>query len=121
MNWLAILLRALSLIAPVVKTVQVVAADDASGATKKQMAQDAITGATGIAGTFLNPADQQAATVISGIVSTEIDNTVANLKSTNSMPVKIMTGVTSGIADAVGIASALNTPTTAAVAAGMVP
>jgi hypothetical protein len=37
------------------------------------------------------------------------------------MPVKIVTGVTSGIADAVGIASALNTPTTAATAAGMVP
>ena len=121
MNWIAILMRALGLIEPVVKIVQLEAAANATGASKKQMAQIAVTGATGIAGTFLNPADQQKANLISSIVSAEIDNTVANLKSTNSMPVKIVTGVTSGIVDAIGIASAFNTPTTAAVAAGMVP
>lgn len=78
MNWLSL---ALALLPGIVHGIQAVVGDKASGATKKQMAKDALAVATGTAGTVLtgdNATYAQAASQIAGLA---IDQTVAIAKA----------------------------------------
>jgi hypothetical protein len=75
MNWITLLLRALQLVPVIVVGIEHIHAE-ASGATKKQMAMDALALASGSAG-ILDPGDQPAIDVATQLTSNVIDNTVA--------------------------------------------
>ena len=109
-NWAAVFQQAISLIEPVVKTVEIVSEDNATGASKQQMAEDAIAGATGIAATFLTPADQQKASAISQIVSEAIPATVTQLNASGTMPVKILATIGNLAGDAIEAAAIATQP-----------
>lgn len=81
MNWLSL---ALALLPGIVHGIQAVVGDKAAGATKKQMALDALAVATGTAGQVLtgdNATYAQAASQIAGLA---IDQTVAIAKATGT-------------------------------------
>jgi len=81
MNWLSLVL---GLLPGIVHGIQAVVGDKASGATKAQMAKDALAVATGTAGQVLtgnNAQLGQAASVIAGLA---IDQTVAIAKATGT-------------------------------------
>lgn len=75
MNWITLLLRALQLVPVVVAGIEHIHGE-ASGATKKQMAMDALALASGSAG-ILDPGDQAAIDAATQLTSNVIDNTVA--------------------------------------------
>jgi hypothetical protein len=77
MDWLSLLLNALRLVGPAVKTVEVIASEAHSGATKRQMAVDAITLGAGVADSVLSPADQQKSDAIAQLVGQAVDRTCA--------------------------------------------
>lgn len=112
MNWLSILLQALTLVAPTIKAVEQLSAPTATGPEKQTAVETIIGEATGVASGFLNPADQAKASVISGLVQQAIPATVAALNASGSMPAKIITAVTQDAAIG-GVA--------AAVATGQIP
>jgi hypothetical protein len=71
--WLSLLL---SLIPHVITGIETVHGDVASGASKKQMAMDALKAAVGAA-SVADPGDQTLIDAASGLASTVIDSTVA--------------------------------------------
>jgi hypothetical protein len=73
MNWLSI---CLGLLPGIVHGIEAVVGDKASGATKAQMAQDALTVATGTAGSILNGSNATYATAASQIAGLAITQTV---------------------------------------------
>jgi|ERR1700732_2825396 hypothetical protein len=75
MNWITLLLRALQLVPVVVAGIEHIHGE-ASGATKKQMAMDALALASNSAG-ILDPGDQPAIDAATQLTSNVIDNTVA--------------------------------------------
>ena len=85
MNWLALLMKSLSLIAPVVMAVQVIAGDNATGASKQKMAEDALSHAAEIAGTILSDSDRKKSDAITALVAAAIPIVVGHLKATGAM------------------------------------
>lgn len=73
MNWLSLFL---GLLPGIVHGIQAVVGDKASGATKAQMAKDALAVATSTAGTVLTGSNATYATAASQITGLAIDQTV---------------------------------------------
>ena len=102
MNWLNILLRALSLVPATVSAVQVIAGENASGASKKDMALTAIQIGSGVAQSQLSMEDAQKAAAVTSIVSQTIDANVAHQKEAGTLGT-----ILSGAAAAAQIASVI--------------
>ncbi len=76
MNWLSLLSLALKLVGPAVKAVATIASESHTGATKRQMAVDAVLLGSGVADAVLSPSDQQKSDAIAKLVGHSIDATV---------------------------------------------
>lgn len=81
MNWLSIIL---GLLPGIVHGIQSVVGDKASGATKAQMATDALAVATGTAGAVLTGNDATYAAAAGQITQLAINQTVAIAKATGT-------------------------------------
>jgi hypothetical protein len=102
MNWLSI---CLGLLPGIVHGIEAVVGDKASGATKAQMAQDALTVATGTAGSILNGSNATYATAASQIAGLAITQTV-NIAQANGTYQKATAIATAAQQDA-GVAAAV--------------
>jgi hypothetical protein len=78
MNWLSLIL---ALVPGIIHGVQVVVGDKASGATKKQMAKDALAAATGTAANMLTGDNATMADAASQITGLVIDQAVSDAKA----------------------------------------
>lgn len=81
MNWLSL---ALGLLPGIIHGIQAVVGDKASGATKQQMAKDALAVATQTAGDLLTGGNAVYAQAASQIAGLAIDQTVAIAKATGT-------------------------------------
>jgi len=119
MNWLSLIL---GLTPHIIQGIQTIVGDKASGATKQQMAKDALSVATGAASSVLtgsNAVYGQAASQIAGLV---IDQAVAVAKANGSYQtwttVAQIAQQDAGVASAVtALVQSVHNPTPAAIAA----
>lgn len=81
MNWLSLVL---GLLPGIVHGIQAVVGDKASGATKQQMAKDALAVATSTAGAVLTGSNATYAGAAGQLVGLAIDQTVAIAKATGT-------------------------------------
>lgn len=81
MNWLSLVI---ALVPGIIHGIQSVIGDKASGATKKQMAIDALNAATGAAGSVLTGNNAVFASAASQIAGLVIDQSVAIAKATGT-------------------------------------
>jgi hypothetical protein len=82
MNWLSLLTQIISLAPAVTQVIQIEVGDSQSGASKAQMATDALLGSAGVAdAVFTKPSDQMAITLLTAATQTAINAAVATGKA----------------------------------------
>lgn len=82
-NWLGYLIRALSSVPVIVAGIEQIHGDKITGATKKQMALEAL-GLAGAVGPIVDPVHAQAMQVATGVISQAIDGAVSVMNAANA-------------------------------------